>query len=135
MIRYIYVNHLKRIPTLVRISTGRDDYCLYIHVLEYLLFLTLLIFSELKTQFPIVSATTFCHKTIHKRYCCNQLALIFILLHMRIIEISINANLFPVKYLENRVFTPFSVLRYVPPTGPSFPLTYVVSIYLISKQS
>ena len=23
-------------------------------------------------------AATFCHKTIHKRYCCNQLALIFI---------------------------------------------------------
>ena len=52
---------------------------------------------------------------------------------MRIIEISINANLFPVKYLKNRA-SPFSILRYVPPPGPSFPLTYVVSIYHMSIQ-
>ena len=32
----------------------------------------------------------------------------FILLHMRIIEISINANLFLVKYLKNRVIIIFN---------------------------
>ena len=52
---------------------------------------------------------------------------------MRLIEISINANLFPVKYLENRVITIFNFEVCSPP-GPSFPLTYVVSIYHISIQ-
>ena len=53
---------------------------------------------------------------------------------MRIIEISINANLFLVKHLKNRVITIFN-LRYVPPPpGPSFPLTYVVSLYNMSIQ-
>ena len=52
---------------------------------------------------------------------------------MRIIEISINANLFPVKYLKNRVITIFNFEVCSPP-GPSFPLTYVVSIYHMSIQ-
>ena len=52
---------------------------------------------------------------------------------MRIIEISISANLFPVKYLNNRVITIFN-FEVSPPPGPSFPLTYVVSIYHISIQ-
>ena len=52
---------------------------------------------------------------------------------MPIIEISINANLFPVKYLKNRVITIFNFEVCSPP-GPSFPLTYVVSIYHISIQ-
>ena len=99
----------------------------------YLHCFTPLIFSELKTLFSIVLALTFCHKTIHKRYCCNQLALIFILLRMHVIEISINANLFPVKYLKNRVITIFNFEVCSPP-GPSFPLTYLVSIYHISIQ-
>ena len=30
--------------------------------------------------------------------------------------------------------SPFSILRYVPPPGPSFPLIYVVSIYHMSLQ-
>ena len=47
---------------------------------------------------------------------------------MRIIEIPINANLLPVKYFKNRVIiiTNFEIC---PPPGPSFTLTYVVSIY------
>ena len=101
---------------------------------KYLHFHTPLIFSELKTYFSFVLAATFCHKTIHKRYCGNQLALIFILLHMPIIQISINANLFPVKYLKNRVITIFNFEVCSPSPGPSFPLTYVVSIYHISIQ-
>ena len=52
---------------------------------------------------------------------------------MRIVEISINANLFPVKYLKNRVVTIFNFEVCFPP-GPSFPLTYVVSIYHMSIQ-
>ena len=52
---------------------------------------------------------------------------------MRIIEISINANLFPVKYLKNRVITIFNFEVCSPP-GPSFPLIYVVSIYHMSIQ-
>ena len=52
---------------------------------------------------------------------------------MRIIEISINANLFPVKYFKNRVITIFN-FEVCPPPGPSFPLTYVVSIYHMSIQ-
>ena len=52
---------------------------------------------------------------------------------MRIIEISINANLFLVKYLKNRVITIFN-FEVCSPTGPSFPLTYVVSIYHMSLQ-
>ena len=52
---------------------------------------------------------------------------------MRIIEISINANLFPVKYLKNRVITIFKFEVCYPP-GPTFPLTYVVSIYHMSIQ-
>ena len=52
---------------------------------------------------------------------------------MRIIEISINANLFPVKYLKNMVITIFNFEVCSPP-GPSFPLTYVVSIYHLSIQ-
>ena len=51
---------------------------------------------------------------------------------MRIIEIAINANLFPDNYLKNRVITLFNFE--VCPPGPSFPLTYVVSIYHISIQ-
>ena len=51
---------------------------------------------------------------------------------MRIIEISFNANLFPVKYLKNRVITIFNFeVCPPPPPGPSFPLTYVVSIFRI----
>ena len=53
---------------------------------------------------------------------------------MRIIEISINANLFPGKYLENRVITIFNFEVCSPP-GPSFPLTYFVSIYHMSIQN
>ena len=54
---------------------------------------------------------------------------------MHIIEISIDANLFPVKYLKNRVITIFNFeVCPPPPPGPSFPLTYVVSIYNISVQ-
>ena len=52
---------------------------------------------------------------------------------MRIIEISISANLFPVKYLKNRVITIFNFEVCSSP-GPSFPLTYVVSLYHISIQ-
>ena len=50
---------------------------------------------------------------------------------MCIIEICINANLFPVKYLRNRVITIFN-LKVCSPPGPRFPLGYVVSIYHIS---
>ena len=50
---------------------------------------------------------------------------------MRIIQTSINANLFPVKYLKNKVISIFNFEVCSPP-GPSFPLTYVVSIYHIS---
>ena len=52
---------------------------------------------------------------------------------MRIIKISINANLLPVKYLKNRVITIFNCEVCSPP-GPSFPLTYGVSIYHTSIQ-
>ena len=52
---------------------------------------------------------------------------------MRIIEISINANLLPVKYLKYRVITIFNFEVCSPP-GPSFPLTYVMSIYHMSIQ-
>ena len=52
---------------------------------------------------------------------------------MCIIEISINANLFTVKYLKNRVITIFNFEVCSPP-GPSFPLIYVVSIYHMSIQ-
>ena len=52
---------------------------------------------------------------------------------MRIIEISIYANLFPVKYLKNRVITIFNFEVCSPP-GPSFPHSYVVSIYHMSIQ-
>ena len=51
---------------------------------------------------------------------------------MRIIEISINANLFLVKYLKNRVIIIFNFEVCSPPPGPSFSLTYVVSIYHMS---
>ena len=50
---------------------------------------------------------------------------------MRIIEISMNANLFPVKYLKNRVITIFN-FEVCPP--PWTLLTYVVSIYHIGIQ-
>ena len=53
---------------------------------------------------------------------------------MRFIEISINPNLFPVKYLKKRFITIFNFEVCSPPPGPSFPLTYVVSIYHISIQ-
>ena len=52
---------------------------------------------------------------------------------MRIIEISINANLFPVKYLKSRVITILNFVVCSPP-GPSFPLTYVVPVYHMSIQ-
>ena len=52
---------------------------------------------------------------------------------MRITEIFINANLFPIKYLKNRVITIFNFEVCSPP-GPSIPLTYVVSIYHTSIQ-
>ena len=52
---------------------------------------------------------------------------------MRIIEICINVNLFPVKYLKNRVITIFNFEVCSPP-GPSFPLNYVVLIYHMSIQ-
>ena len=52
---------------------------------------------------------------------------------MRVIEISISAKLFPVKYSKNRVITIFN-FEVCSPTGPSFPLIYVVSIYHISIQ-
>ena len=53
---------------------------------------------------------------------------------MRIIEISIDANLFPVKYSKNRVITIFNFEVCSPLPGPSFPLTYVVSIYHMGIQ-
>ena len=46
---------------------------------------------------PIVLAATFDHKIKHKMYCCNKIAFVFILLHMRIIEACINETLFAVK--------------------------------------
>ena len=52
---------------------------------------------------------------------------------MRIIGISINANLFPVKYLKNRVIT-IIIFEVCSPPGPSFPLTYVMSKYHMSIQ-
>ena len=52
---------------------------------------------------------------------------------MRIIETGINANLFPVKYLRNRVITIFN-FKVCSSPGPRFPLAYVVSIYHISIQ-
>ena len=52
---------------------------------------------------------------------------------MSIVEIYINSNLFPVKYLKNRVINIFDFEVCSPP-GPSFPLIYVLSIYHISIQ-
>ena len=55
---------------------------------------------------------------------------------MRIIEISINANLFPVKYLKKIGSSPFSILRYVNPLDPAPHLHMLCqyTIYIVSIQ-
>ena len=55
------------------------------------------------------------------------------LMHMHIIERYIKANLFPVKYLKNRVITVFN-FDICPPLDPASHLHYVVSMYHISIQ-
>ena len=54
---------------------------------------------------------------------------------MRIIEISINANLLPVKYLKNRVITIFNFEVCPPPLDPASHLhmlcQYTIGIYSI----
>ena len=58
----------------------------------------------------------------------------YLLAHAHHRNVYMNANLFPVKYLRNKVITIFN-FKTCPPTGPSFPLAYVVSIYHISIQN
>ena len=54
---------------------------------------------------------------------------------MRTIEISISANLFPVKYLKKIGSSPFSILRYVSPLDPVSHLymlcQYTIEVYSI----